>query len=104
MSAGGLTIGTEEKQAGKNEVHAQRSGEAEAEAADLRLRLKESLARERRLMDKSLDAEERLEDALRNEHELRAQIERYAAFNRDVERSAAWRLVQFLRRFVGRRW
>ncbi|HTO87877.1 MAG TPA: hypothetical protein VMR54_10165 [Thermoanaerobaculia bacterium] len=49
-------------------------------------------------------AEERLEDALRNEHDLRAQIDRFAQFHRSVERSAPWRLIQFVRGLVGRRW
>ncbi len=81
-----------------------REGEAEAEAADLRLRVQESLARERRLIERVLDAEERLNDALRNEHELRDQTERYATFHRAVERSTPWRLIQAVRKLLGREW
>ncbi|MBC8646790.1 MAG: hypothetical protein H7X85_06475 [Thermoanaerobaculia bacterium] len=73
-------------------------------AADMRLRVEESLARERRLVERTLEAEEKLEDTLRTEHELRQQIEKYATFHRAVERSGAWRLIQTLRRLLGREW
>jgi hypothetical protein len=81
-----------------------RLGTAEAEVCDLRLRLQESLDRELLLRERALRAEERLDDALRNEHDLRAQIDRLAQFHRSVERSAPWRLIQFVRGLVGRRW
>ncbi len=55
-------------------------------------------------MERARLAEERLEDALRNEHDLRDQIGRLAEFNRAVERSAPWRVIQFLRSLVGRKW
>lgn len=83
---------------------ARRFGATEAEAADLRLQLKESLQREKRLLERALQAEEGLEDALRNEHDLREQIERYAQYHRAVERSRPWRALQFLRRLAGREW
>jgi len=83
---------------------ARRCGEAEAELMDLKLRLKESLTREARLVERTVQAEEVLEAALATEHELRLQIGRYADFHRAVSHSRAWRWVQFLRRLVGREW
>jgi hypothetical protein len=71
---------------------------------DLRLRLKESREREKRLVERVFTAEEGLDDALSTEHELRIQIHRYAEFNRAVQRSRPWRMIQFLRRLVGREW
>lgn len=85
-------------------AEAKRLGEVEAELADLRLRLKESLARERRLLETTIEFQEALEQTDRVEYDLRLQIERYAAYHRAVERSSAWRLVQFLRSLVGRKW
>jgi hypothetical protein len=79
-------------------------GAAEAEAADLKLRLQESLEREKALIERALKAEERLEDTLRNEHDLREQIARYAEFHRAVTRSKPWRVIQFVRRLMGRAW
>jgi hypothetical protein len=55
-------------------------------------------------MERARWAEEKLEDALRNEHDLRDQIDRLAEFNGAVERSAPWRAIQFLRGLLGRRW
>jgi hypothetical protein len=83
---------------------AARAGEIEAELADVKLRLKESEEREKRLVERVFTAEERLDDALSTEHELRIQIQRYAEFNRAVQRSRPWRMIQFLRRLVGREW
>lgn len=83
---------------------ARRQGEAEAEVLDLTLRLKESLTRERRLLESLEEMREALEYVGQTERELRAQVERYAAYHRAVERSMAWRAVQFLRGLVGRRW
>jgi hypothetical protein len=83
---------------------AARLGAAEAEAADLKLRLKESQEREKRLVERVFTAEEQFDDALSTEHELRIQIQRYTQFNRDVQRSRPWRMIQFLRRLVGREW
>lgn len=83
---------------------ARRLGELEAEVLHLRLRVKESLTRELRLVERAVKAEENLENALATEHELRLQIERYAEFHRAVERSRAWRLVQRIRRLFGREW
>jgi hypothetical protein len=83
---------------------ARKCGENEAELLQLRLRLKESVAREVRLVERTILAEENLESALTTEHELRLQLGRYAEFHRAVTRSAAWRLIQALRRLVGREW
>ncbi|HEX9147802.1 MAG TPA: hypothetical protein VF958_01450 [Thermoanaerobaculia bacterium] len=83
---------------------ARRQGEAEAESLDLTLRLKESLTRERRLLESLEETREALEFVGQTERELRAQVERYATYHRAVERSMAWRVVQFLRGLVGRRW
>lgn len=79
-------------------------GRREAERADLALLLRESHAREQRLIERAIAAEERLEDALRNEHDLRDQIDRLVRFNRAVERSASWRVIQAGRSIVGRKW
>jgi hypothetical protein len=70
----------------------------------LKLRLSEGQAREKRFLERATKAEERLEDALRNEHDLRDQIGRLMTFHRAVERSAAWRLIQAMRGLVGRKW
>jgi hypothetical protein len=83
---------------------ARRQGEAEADVLDLTLRLKESLTRERRLLESLEELREALEFVGQTERELRIQVERYAAYHRAVERSFAWRTVQFLRRLVGRAW
>jgi hypothetical protein len=85
-------------------IQAARLGRAEAEAADLRLRVKESQEREQRLIESVFEAEEKYYDALAMEHDLRIQIHRFAEFNRAVQKSRAWRLIQYLRRLVGREW
>ena len=85
-------------------MEARKLGELEAEVLHLRLRLKESLARELRLVERAVKAEENVENALANEHDLRLQVERYAEFHRAVERSRAWKVVQSLRRLLGRKW
>lgn len=90
--------------AGSNATSAARAGEIEADVADLRLRLKESQEREKRLAEQVFLAEERLEDALSTEHELRIQIHRYADFQRALQKSRPWRMIQLLRRLVGREW
>lgn len=79
-------------------------GELEADVLHLRLRLKESLARELRLVERTTKAEEALENALATEHDLRMQIERYSAFHRAVQNSRAWKFVQGVRRLFGRAW
>jgi hypothetical protein len=89
---------------GRSLAAARRQGEAEAEVLDLTLRLKESLTRERRLLESLEEMREALEFVGQTERELRIQIERYATYHRAVERSFAWRAVQFLRRLVGRAW
>lgn len=81
-----------------------RSGELEAEASDLQLRLEENLARERRIVDRLLGTEAALAEMKRAELELRARLDRYSQFHRDLERSFVWRAIQFLRRLVGRSW
>jgi hypothetical protein len=83
---------------------ARKLGELEAELLHLRLRLRESLARELRLVERTTKAEEALENALATEHELRQQVERYSSFHRAVEHSRAWRMIQAVRRLVGRAW
>ena len=98
---GGSLIGSE---GDARAATAARAGEIEPEIADLKLRLKESQEREKRLVERVFEAEERLDDALSTEHELRIQIQRYAEFNRAVQRSRPWRMIQFLRRLVGREW
>lgn len=85
-------------------AQARRLGEAEAEVAHLRLAVEESLARERRLIERALGAEQALDDALTVEHDLREQIGRYAQFHDAIRRSRPWRAIQFFRRFVGREW
>jgi len=85
-------------------VDARRLGEAEAELLHVRLRLRESLARELRLLERTIKAEEALENALETETELRLQVERYASFHRAVEHSRAWGMIQAVRRLFGRAW
>jgi hypothetical protein len=79
-------------------------GALEAQVAELKLRLRESHERERRLAEQALLAEENLQKALSVEHDLRTQLHRYAEFNQTLKKSSAWRLIQFLRRLVGREW
>jgi hypothetical protein len=98
------TLAVESSDEARALLAARRQGEAEAEVLDLNLRLKESLTRERRLLETVEEMREALEFVGQTERELRAQVERYAAYHRAVERSMAWRIVQFLRGLVGRRW
>ncbi len=72
--------------------------------ADLRLRLKESQEREQVLVGRVFEAEEKYYDALSKEDDLRKQVHRYVEFNRALRNSRPWRLIQFLRRLVGREW
>ena len=95
---------TDESTETRQRALVRQEGAAAAEAADLRLRLEESLERERRLIERTLEAEENWNEALADEHELRTQIAAYTAFHRAVERSGAWRLIQFVRSLFGRRW
>ncbi|MFN2387509.1 MAG: hypothetical protein ABR576_14715 [Thermoanaerobaculia bacterium] len=83
---------------------ARRAGMAEARAADLKLRLDESLEREKRLVERAIEAEVKLEDALHMEHELRESLGRYTAFHRALGRSLPWRALQAFRRLLGRDW
>jgi Glycosyl transferase family 2 len=79
-------------------------GAAEAELTEARLRLRECLERERRLIDQVFGAEERLAETLSTEHELRMQIARYAEFHEAVKKSRSWKLLQAVRRLFGREW
>ena len=76
----------------------------EGQLADLKLRVRESHEREQRLIDQTLEAEERLADQLATEHDLRIQLSRYAEFYQATQRSRPWKMIQFLRRLVGREW
>jgi hypothetical protein len=71
---------------------------------DLKLQVAESLARERRIRDRLLGAETALEEMKRADQDLRGRLDRYATFHRDLERSFVWRVIQSLRRLVGRAW
>jgi glycosyltransferase involved in cell wall biosynthesis len=82
---------------------AERISEAE-EAPDLRSRRTEGLERERRRMERLRELEEAVAAAREEKHELRKHIDNYAAFHRAVEKSLPWRVIQFLRRLVGREW
>jgi hypothetical protein len=79
-------------------------GDMDAQLADLKLRVQESLEREQRLIDRAFEAEERLADELSTEHELRTQIARYAGFYNALQRSKPWKVIQFFRRLLGREW
>ena len=79
-------------------------GALEAHVAELKLRLRESHEREKRLGEQTLLAEENVQKALSVEHELRTQLHRYAEFNVTLKKSKAWQMIQFLRRIVGREW
>jgi len=137
---------------------ARQTGRAEAEAAELRLLLEESLAREQTWLTKALQAQNQIEEvrlteqqlslwrALNFEEELertraevarlqadreralaelkeelertRAEVARLQAdrervlaenawlsdYRQAVEGSGAWRLIQFFRKLVGRKW
>jgi hypothetical protein len=76
-------------------------GELRALALDLELRLAESLERERDLGER-LDALEG--EAVSRERELREKVREYMEFNQRVEGSRSWRLLQFFRGIVGRKW
>lgn len=71
---------------------------------DLKFQVAESLARERRIVDRLLGAETALEEMKRANQDLRGRLDRYAIFHRDLERSFVWRVIQSLRRLVGRAW
>lgn len=61
--------------------------------------------REKEMLERNIqESSKSLEDSRRTEQELRLQVERYAAFHRALERSVVWRIVQYLRRLVGRAW
>lgn len=85
-------------------AEARKQGEAEAEVVDLKLKLEESLTRERRLLETVTELQETVEHLRRVEGEVRSQLERHATFHRDLERSLGWRVLQSLRRLVGRGW
>ena len=133
LVAHGLTIRSKEDSSAVSLRHARETGEAEANAADLRLLLEESLAREEAWMTKALQAqkeieevrlseqqlslwralklEEQLENARAESAHLRADHDRLVGevawltdYRRAVEGSKAWRLIQFLRGLAGRKW
>jgi hypothetical protein len=79
-------------------------GRAEAELTETKLSLRESQEREQGLVESVLSARERLANAQATEEELRIQMRRYAQFYEAVQRSRAWKIVQYLRRLFGREW
>ncbi|MEO8348438.1 MAG: hypothetical protein ABI610_05955 [Acidobacteriota bacterium] len=85
-------------------AEARKQGEAEAEVVDLGLKLQESMTRERRLLETVTELQETVEHLRRVESEVRSQLDRHVAFHRDLERSLGWRILQSLRRLVGRGW
>lgn len=98
-------------EASKREEQAQQAirlsaalGEAQAELADLKLRVRESEEREQRLIERVFEAEDGVAEALATEHELRVQIGRYAQFYQALQKSRPWKTIQSLRRLVGREW
>ena len=80
---------------------ARSEGELKALARDLELRLAESVERERDLGERldSLEGE-----AISRERELREKVRKYMEFNQRVEGSRSWRILQFFRGIVGRKW
>ena len=76
----------------------------EAELFDLKLRLRESQERERRLIELNKQLEEEVEDAPKTEHQLRRELNEFAAFHNAVERSRTWKIIQAARALVGRKW
>lgn len=121
-----MTVRESDERSSADLRHAREAGRAEAEAAELRLLLEESLAREQRWMEKALRAEKAIEEvrlseqqsslwrALNLEEELEttragrahaeAERQRLSAYHRAVERSKGWRLIQFFRGLFGKRW
>jgi hypothetical protein len=121
-----LTLRSKEDVSAPGLGQARQTGRAEAEAAELRLLLEESLAREQTWLSKALQAQNQIEEvrlteqqlslwrALNFEEELertRAEVARLLAENawlsdyrQAVEGSRAWRLIQFFRKLVGRKW
>ncbi len=85
-------------------AEARKQGEAEAEVVDLKLKVEESLTRERRLLETVTELQETVEHLRRVESEVRSQLDRHTTFHRDLERSLGWRVLQSLRRLVGRGW
>ncbi len=90
---------------------AQRCGEVEAEAFDLRLRELESREREARLAVLVAERSDLSAAPAPAPHgdvytlaQLQRQVEELAAFNRAVLGSRGWRFVQLLRRPFGRAW
>jgi hypothetical protein len=105
IAGGGESLSRIERIEGNVETElAARLGAAEAELADLKLRVSESLEREQRLIERVFEAEEKFYDALAMEHELRKHISHYVRFQKDLQSSRPWRMIQLLRRLVGREW
>jgi len=90
-------------------ARARRLGSEQAEAFDLRLRSLETKEREERLavaawrprMDKQAWNEE--EDSLKVV-QLEAQVSELTRYVKAVEESSPWRLIQNIRRLLGRAW
>ena len=76
-------------------------GRLKALVKDLELRLAESLDREKHLGERldALDGE-----AVSRERELREKVRKYMEFNQRVEGSRSWRMLQFFRGLIGRKW
>ena len=97
----------------QNEIAAHRLGRLEAESFNASLRERERCEREERLMRLAVGDEAAFQPA----HELfpepgradvswrlRQDVQRLAAFHLAVLHSRAWRLIQAMRRVVGRAW
>jgi hypothetical protein len=106
ISPGGRPVaaGEAESRESRSLAEARKQGEAEAEVVDLALKLLESRTRERRLLETVTELQESVEHLRRVESEVRAQLERYVTFHRDLEKSLGWRFLQSLRRLIGRGW
>jgi FkbM family methyltransferase len=75
--------------------------ELQAQVAGLRGRVAEA---DNRLREAVTELQHTIERATATEQAIRSETERYASFHRAVTSSTAWRIVQFLRRLVGREW
>lgn len=65
-----MTVRESDERSSADLRHAREAGRAEAEAAELRLLLEESLAREQRWMEKALRAEKAIEEVRLSEQQL----------------------------------
>jgi hypothetical protein len=91
-------------------AEAQRLGRLEAERLDLAWRELEARQREERLgrLAWTIEAEDAAfaggGGSIATAMRLQRDVERLAAFHQAVTKSRAWRLIQALRRLVGRAW